>query len=90
MGLRLLLLLVGLLLLRRESGYGMTVRSRTVAMARGVRVSSDGGVVMMWTNGDTTLHTREMGKPELLSPLEVVSPSLAESSRMVCSDGDPL
>jgi hypothetical protein len=57
-------------------------------MARGVGVLSDGGVVMMGIDVVTTLHPREMGKTELLPPLEVVSPSSAESSRMVCSDSD--
>jgi hypothetical protein len=53
-------------------------------------VPSDGGVVVIGTDGVTKLHSREMGKLELLPPLEAVSPSSAESSRMVYSDGDPL
>jgi hypothetical protein len=68
----------------------MVVRSGIVAIARGIEVPSDGGVVVIGTDGVTKLHSREMGKPELLPPLEAVSPSSAESSRMVYSDGDPL
>jgi hypothetical protein len=48
------------------SGCGMAVRSRTIAMARGVKVSSNGGVVVIRIDGVTTLHPREMGKSELL------------------------
>jgi hypothetical protein len=59
-------------------------------MVRGVGVPSDGGVVVMRVDGVAMLHPREMEKPELPPPLEVVSPSLADSSRIVCSDGDPL
>jgi hypothetical protein len=72
------------------SGYGAAAGSRTIAMARGVRVLSDGAGVVMGADDVTTLHSREMGRPELLPPLEVVSPSSMESSRIVCSDGDPL
>jgi hypothetical protein len=57
------------------SGCGTTIRSGTVTMARGIRVPSDGGVVVMETIRVTMLHSREMGKSELLPPLEVVSPS---------------
>jgi hypothetical protein len=38
----------------------------------------------------TMLHSRGIGKPELPPSLEVESSSLANSSRMACSDGDPL
>jgi hypothetical protein len=38
----------------------------------------------------TTLHSRGIGKLELSPSLEVKSSSLGNSSRMACSDGDPL
>jgi hypothetical protein len=47
-------------------------------------------VVMMRIVVVTRLHPREMGKPELPPLLEVVSSSSADSSRMVCSDDNPL
>jgi hypothetical protein len=40
--------------------------------------------------GMTMLQSRGMGKLELPPSLEVESSSLADSSRMACSDGDPL
>jgi hypothetical protein len=61
-----------------------------VALVRGIGVPSDDGVVVMGTFGVTTLHSREMGRLKLPSPLEVVSPSPVESSRIVCSNGDLL
>jgi hypothetical protein len=64
--------------------------SGTVRMARGTRLPPDSGVVVMGTNGVATLHPQEMGKPRLPPPLEVVSSSSADSSRIVCRDGDPL
>jgi hypothetical protein len=56
-------------------GSGCSVKDRkgTVAMVRGIRVPSGGVVVMMGVDGVTTLHSREMGKTELLPPLEVVT-----------------
>jgi hypothetical protein len=72
------------------SGCGTTVYSRTITMVRRVRVPSCGGVVVMGTIGVTMLHPPEMGKSELPPSLEVVWPSLADSSRIVCSDGNPL
>jgi hypothetical protein len=42
-------------------------------MVRGIGVPSGGVVVMMGADGVTTLHSREMGKTELLPPLEVVT-----------------
>jgi hypothetical protein len=51
---------------------------------------SDGGVVVMETIKITMLHPQEMGKSEVPFLLEVVSPSSVDSSRMVCSDNDPL
>jgi hypothetical protein len=53
-------------------------------------VPFDGGVVVPGIDGVITLHSREMEKSELLPLLEVVLPSSVESSRMVCSDGNPL
>jgi hypothetical protein len=84
--------LIGLLLLRRKPGvrYGMVIHSGTIATVRGDGMPSGGCVVVMWIVGVTTLHSQEMGKPVLPPPLEVVSPSSVESSRIVCSDGDPL
>jgi hypothetical protein len=68
----------------------MRVHSGTVAIARGIGVPFDGGVVVPGIDGVITLHSREMEKSELLPLLEVVLPSSVESSRMVCSDGNPL
>jgi hypothetical protein len=59
-------------------------------MVRCTRVPFGGAVVVTRTIGVITLHPQEMGKPEFPPSLEVVSPSLADSSRMVCSDGDLL
>jgi hypothetical protein len=70
------------------SGYGAMVCSGTAEMVRGTKVPSDGGVVVMGTVGVTMFHPQEMGKPELPPPLEAVLPSLVDSSRMICSDGD--
>jgi hypothetical protein len=53
-------------------------------------VPFDGGMVVMGIVRVTMLHSREMGKLELPPLLEDVPPSLAESSRIVCSDGDLL
>jgi hypothetical protein len=69
------------------SSCGMAVHNRTIRMVRGVEVPSNGGMAMMGIVVITTLHLREMGKLELPPPLEVVSPSSADSSRIVCSDG---
>jgi hypothetical protein len=38
----------------------------------------------------TTLHPREMGKLEVPVPLKVVSSSSVDSSRIVCSDDNPV
>jgi hypothetical protein len=59
-------------------------------MVRGVRVLYGCGAVVMGTCGVTTLHLQEMVKPELPPLLEVLSNLSMESSRMFCSDGDPL
>jgi hypothetical protein len=59
-------------------------------MVRGTGVPFGCGVVAMGMAGVTTLQPREMGKPELPLSLEAKSSSLADSSKMVCSDGDPL
>jgi hypothetical protein len=72
------------------SGCGTVVRNRIVGMIRGTGVPSGGGVVVMGTIGVTILHPREIGKLELPPLLEVVSPSLVDSSRMVSSDDGPL
>jgi hypothetical protein len=40
--------------------------------------------------GIIVLHALRRGEPELSPALEVESSSLGDSSRMVCSDGDPL
>jgi hypothetical protein len=44
----------------------------------------------MGTTEITTLHTIGTGKPELYPSLEAESSLLGDSSRMACSDGDPL
>jgi hypothetical protein len=72
------------------AGYSATACSVTITMVRGVGVPSDGGVVVMGADGVLMLHYLEMGKLELPTPLEVVSPSLADSLRIVCSDSNPL
>jgi hypothetical protein len=72
------------------SSYGMADRSGTVGMVAGVRVPSDGGVVVMGTIVVTKLHPQEMGKSELPPPLEVMSSSSLDSSRIICNDGDLL
>jgi hypothetical protein len=38
----------------------------------------------------TVLHVLRRGEPELSPSLETESSSLGDSSRMACSDGDPL
>jgi hypothetical protein len=38
----------------------------------------------------TVLHALRRGEPELTPSLEIKSSSLDDSSRMACSDGDPL
>jgi hypothetical protein len=53
-----------------------------------VSLPTGGGVVVIGTDGVTTLHPLEMGKLELPPPLEAVSPSLVDSSRIVCIDSD--
>jgi hypothetical protein len=73
------------------SSYGTVVRNGSVGMVRGTGVPSCGGVVVMGIVRITTLHPREMTKPELPPPrLEVVSSSLVDSSRKACSDIDPI
>jgi hypothetical protein len=72
------------------SGCSMAVHSGTIGMVRCIGVPSGGGVVVMGTIGVTTLHPQETGNLEFSPPLEVVSPSSADSSRKVCSDGDQL
>jgi hypothetical protein len=49
-----------------------------------------GGVVAMGMVEVTTSHSRGIGKPELSPSLKAESSSLGDSSRMACSDGDPL
>jgi hypothetical protein len=72
------------------SGCGMAVHDGTVGMVIGTRVPSGGGVLAMGMVGITTLQSREMGKPELPSSLEVESSSPVDSLRIACSDGDRL
>jgi hypothetical protein len=72
------------------SGYGMAVRSGIVIMVRGIRILSDGGMVVIEIVGVTMLHSREIGKPELLPLLEVVWPSSVDSTRIVYNAGDTL
>jgi hypothetical protein len=72
------------------SGCGLTAHNGTVRMVRDAGVPSGSSVVVMGTVGVTTLHPWGTGKM-LLPPLaEAVLPSLEDSSRMVCRDGDPL
>jgi hypothetical protein len=71
-------------------GRGMVTHCGIAIMVRGVRVLYGCGAVVMGTCGVTTLHLQEMVKPELPPLLEVLSNLSMESSRMFCSDGDPL
>jgi hypothetical protein len=71
------------------SSCGTAVHSRTNGMVRGTGVLSSGGVVVMGTVRVTTLQPQEMAKPEFSLPLEVVSSMSVDSSRTICSDGDP-
>jgi hypothetical protein len=72
------------------SGCGTTAHCETIGMVRGAKVPFDGGVVTMGTVGVTMLQPKEVGKLVLPPSLEVESSSLADSSRMECSDGDLL
>jgi hypothetical protein len=72
------------------SSYGMDVHSGIIIMVRGIRIPSDGGMVVIGIVGVTMLHSREIGKLELLPLLEVVWPSSVDSSRIVYSAGDVL
>jgi hypothetical protein len=47
------------------SGRGMSVHSGSIARVRGIEEPSNSGMVVMGTVGVTTLHSQEMGKPEL-------------------------
>jgi hypothetical protein len=59
-------------------------------MVLSVKDSPDGGVVAMGMAEVTTLHTLGTGKSELSPSLMAESSTLGDSSRMACSDGDPL
>jgi hypothetical protein len=59
-------------------------------MVWGTRVSADGGTVVMGMAEITTLHALWKGKLELSPSLEDESSSQGDSSRMACSDGDPV
>jgi hypothetical protein len=72
------------------SGCGTAAYCGTVGMVRGTGVPSGGGVVVMGMAGVTMLQPREMGKSELSPSLEVELSSPVDSSRMACSDGEPL
>jgi hypothetical protein len=72
------------------SGCGTAAHCGTVGMVRGAKVPFDGGVVTMGTVGITMLQPGEVGKLVLPPSLEVESSSLVDSSRMECSDGNPL
>jgi hypothetical protein len=72
------------------SGCGTAVHCGTVGMVRGAGAPPYGGVVTMGIAVVTMLQPRGMGKPELSPSFEVESSSLAESSRMACSNGNPL
>jgi hypothetical protein len=45
---------------------------------------------MMGLMGIILWHALRRGEPELSPSLEPESPSLGDSSRMACNDGDPL
>jgi hypothetical protein len=70
-------------------GCGIVVRSGMIAMVRGVKLPSSGGVVVMRIDGVTTLHFWVIGKPKP-PPLEAMLILSVEFSRMVCNDGDLL
>jgi hypothetical protein len=71
-------------------GWGVVVRTMTIRMVWSVGVFFGIGVVVVGIVGVTTLHPRGPGDPELAPVPEVVPPSMEESSRAVCKDGDPL
>jgi hypothetical protein len=65
-------------------GCGIVVRSGMIAMVRGVKLPSSGGVVVMRIDGVTTLHFWVIGKPKP-PPLEAMLILSVEFSRMVCN-----
>jgi hypothetical protein len=71
-------------------GCGALVRTMTVGMVWSAIVFSNAGVVVMGTNRVSTLHPQGPGDLELPPAPEAAPPSLEESSRVVCKDGDPL
>jgi hypothetical protein len=68
----------------------MVVCYGTAGMVRSAGVSSVGGVVAMGMTEVTTLHSQGIGQLRLSSSHETELSSLGNTSRMVCSNGDPL
>jgi hypothetical protein len=71
-------------------GVGVVVHYGLVAAAWNVGVSFDGGVVVMMVTGIIVLHTLKRGEPKLSPSLKDESSPLSDSSRMECSNNDPL
>jgi hypothetical protein len=65
------------------------VRYGLVGAVWNIRVSSDGGVVVMGVADITVLHALRRGELDLSPSLEIKLSSFGDSSRMECSDGDP-
>jgi hypothetical protein len=65
-------------------------RCDPIGAAWNIGTSSNDGVVVRGIAGIIVLHTLRRGELELSSSLETKSSSLGNSSRMACSDGDPL
>jgi hypothetical protein len=68
------------------------VRCGPVSAIWNVKVSSGGGVAVRGGGVEAIimLHAFTRGELELSPSLEAKSSSLSDSSRMACSDGDPL
>jgi hypothetical protein len=66
------------------------IRHGLVGAVWNIGVSFDGGVVARGVAGIIILHTLRRREPELSASLEAKSPSLGDSSRMACNDGDSL
>jgi hypothetical protein len=71
-------------------GVGVVVHYGLVAAAWNVGASFGGGVVVMTVTDIIVLHTLKRGEPKLSPSLKDESSLLGDSSRMECSNNDPL